>query len=88
MQSPEFDRRRIGTYLGLGIGLAATTVLFMVVGVLLDRGVGTSPLFTVVGAFVGGALGFYYLYREAMAVEDRGDDDSDRERSEEEDRDS
>lgn len=75
MPNPDFDRRRVGTYLGLGFGLAATTGLFMALGVLLDRHAGTAPLFTLLGAFVGGALGFYNLYRQAKAAEKDDDED-------------
>lgn len=88
MTGPDIDRRKIGTYLGLGVGLAATTGLFMAVGVFLDRWIGTAPLFTVLGAFAGGALGFYNLYREAMDVQDRNDEDSENGRRANEDRES
>ena len=52
-----------GRYLGVGITLALSTALFLYLGTVADKKAGTEPLFTLVGAFVGAACGFYNLYR-------------------------
>ena len=74
MQRPEYDRQRVGTYLGLGAGFAATTLAFAVFGAFLDGKFGTSPLFALLGGLIGGTAGFYSLYRRAVAIE-RGEDE-------------
>lgn len=51
-----------GQYLGYGLQWAMATVLFFFLGWLLDGWIGTKPLFTILGAFVGAAAGFYSLY--------------------------
>lgn len=62
-------RRRRGTaganvsqYLGHGLTMALSTLLFLLGGRQLDRWIGTEPFFTLVGAFVGGAAGFWSMY--------------------------
>jgi Putative F0F1-ATPase subunit Ca2+/Mg2+ transporter len=50
-------------YAGLGFELALPLVLLMYGGYKLDAWLGTEPGFTVAGALVGMALGFYGLYR-------------------------
>lgn len=70
MKAPEYDRARVGAYLGLGAGFAGSTLLFAILGLLLDRHIGTTPLFTLLGVFVGGSAGFYSLYRRAMALQE------------------
>jgi ATP synthase protein I len=52
----------VARYSGLGLQLAASVVLFLAAGQWLDRRIGTDPYLTVLGAFVGGAAGFYALY--------------------------
>ncbi|MXY31439.1 MAG: AtpZ/AtpI family protein [Gammaproteobacteria bacterium] len=42
--------------------LALATGLFLWVGWWLDNRLGTVPVFTVLGAFVGAAAGLYSLY--------------------------
>ena len=74
MLGPEYDRRKVGAYLGLGAGFAVSTLAFAVVGVFLDSRLGTTPLFTVLGVLVGGTAAFYSLYRRAVAVE-RGEEE-------------
>ncbi len=76
MQRPEYDRRRVGAYLGLGAGFAASALVFAALGLFLDGRLGTTPVFTLLGVLVGGAAGFYSLYRRAMAIqeEDAGTD--------------
>jgi F0F1-type ATP synthase assembly protein I len=72
MEQPEYDRSRVGAYLGLGAGFAGSTLVFAGLGWYLDRQIGTTPGFTLVGTFVGAAAGFYSLYRRAMALQDEG----------------
>jgi hypothetical protein len=61
-------------YLGAGLTWVASTGLFMYLGSLLDARWGSKPALTVVGAFVGAAAGFYYLYRRLVAETRSGDD--------------
>lgn len=49
-------------YLGIGLTWALATGLFMYVGVVADGWLGSEPWLTLVGAFVGGGAGFYYMY--------------------------
>lgn len=51
-----------GRYLGHGLTWALSTVLFLFLGRVVDRWLGTTPLFTILGAFVGAGAGFYNLY--------------------------
>lgn len=69
MKQPEYDRARIGAYLGLGAGFGLSTLFFAWLGYLLDRHIGATPAFTLAGAFLGGAAGFYNLYRHAMELQ-------------------
>ncbi len=56
----------VGRYSGLGMTWALATLLFLAGGWWVDGKLGTKPLFTILGAFVGGVAGFYRLYRELM----------------------
>lgn len=49
-------------YLGYGLTWALATGLFLGVGWLVDRWLGTMPLFLIIGTFVGAGAGFYSLY--------------------------
>ena len=51
---------------GQGLTLALATGLFLWVGWLLDNRLGTVPVFTVLGAFVGAAAGLYSLYHHVV----------------------
>lgn len=68
-----------GRFMGHGLAWVSSTLLFLFLGWLLDRWLGTLPLFTILGAFVGAGAGFYSMYRH-LVVEPR-----ERERREEED---
>ena len=72
MQRLEYDPGRVGAYLGLGAGFAGVTLLFAALGQLLDRHIGTTPIFTLLGVFIGGAAGSYHLYRRAMELQGDG----------------
>lgn len=84
MKQPDYDRARIGAYLGLGAGFGLSTLFFAWLGYLLDQHIGSTPAFTLTGAFLGGAAGFYNLYRHAMELQksDRAKKDEDDEGSE------
>lgn len=47
-----------------------STAAFLLAGWWVDGRLGTVPLFTIVGAFVGAGAGFYNLYRK-LIVEPR-----------------
>lgn len=70
-----------GRYLGLGLTWALSTALFLYLGSLVDKWLDTEPTFTVIGAFVGAAAGFYHLYQQLMkATRDSKPGDSDKRR--------
>jgi len=54
-------------YLAAGLRFAGGTVLFLLVGLWLDRRLKISPLLTVAGALLGAFLGGLSMYRELMA---------------------
>jgi ATP synthase protein I len=54
--------RASGQYMGLGLTLALSVLLFLGVGAWLDSRLGTGPLLLILGAFVGAGAGFYSLY--------------------------
>jgi F0F1-type ATP synthase assembly protein I len=58
-------------YIGLGLTFALSTLVFFGLGYKLDTVLGTVPLFSVVGALLGGAGGFIYLYRAVVRTSDR-----------------
>lgn len=74
-----------GRYLGHGLTWALSTALFLFLGLLADRWLGTMPLFTILGAFVGAGAGFYSLYFH-LVIEPRERERARREREEEGDR--
>ena len=69
-QEPESLWTTSGRYSGLGLQWAMSTLLFLAGGWWLDGKVGTTPLFTILGAFLGAGAGFYSLYAH-LVVEPR-----------------
>lgn len=65
-QDPSDQRREMlrasGQFMGHGMTWALAVLLFMGVGWWVDSKLGTGPILMIVGAFVGGAAGFYSLY--------------------------
>lgn len=72
------ERQRIllqlGRYTGLGLAWALSVLFFLLIGYWLDQRLGTLPLFTIAGAFIGAAGGFISLIRGVTAA-GRADDD-------------
>ena len=50
-------------YAGAGIQLAVSVFLCLLGGIWVDRHWGTTPLFLILGTFLGAGAGFYNLYR-------------------------
>ncbi len=61
----------ISRYLGFGLTWALSTLLFLYLGTVADKWLGTEPALTVVGAFVGAVAGFYYMYRHLVDMQKR-----------------
>jgi ATP synthase protein I len=53
----------------LGINLVASTVVGIVIGVFLDKWIGTRPVLTIVFFFIGTFAGFRQIYREIRKLE-------------------
>jgi ATP synthase protein I len=58
-------------YSGLGCMFAAAVLVFLGGGWLLDRWLGTLPVFMVVGALVGAALATLSIWRRLQEPGDR-----------------
>lgn len=63
-----------GQFAGVGIQFAASLVLFLLAGQWIDRKFGTSPVFVLVGVFVGGGAAFYSMYRRLVAAQKEDDE--------------
>lgn len=55
-----------GRYMGHGLTLALSVLLFLLLGWWLDERLGTAPLLLLLGALVGAAAGFYSLYHHIV----------------------
>jgi len=55
-----------GELAGVGLQFAASILLFLFVGMWLDRKLGTDPWLLIVGVFTGGAAGFWSMYRRLV----------------------
>lgn len=60
----------LARYAGVGIQFAAAIILFLFAGQWLDRRLGTSPVFLILGVFVGAGAAFYSMYRKLMEDQD------------------
>lgn len=56
----------VGRHAGYGLTLAASLGFFMAVGWWLDGLLGVRPLLSLLGAFGGGAAGFYHMWKELV----------------------
>ena len=64
----------LGAFAGLGLQFAVSIVLFVYLGQWLDRRFGTSPLFLLLGLFVGAGGTFYSMVRRLNAAQKREDE--------------
>lgn len=63
--------RDISPYLGLGLQLAASILVFLFLGRWVDGKLGTYPLFMVIGAFIGAAGGMISFIRTVLKHEEK-----------------
>lgn len=66
-QSPGRDLGAGYQHLALGLTFAAGVVFFTLVGVFLDRRLGATPLFTLIGTATGATLSFLNVYWKLRA---------------------
>lgn len=67
-------------YSTIGIQLAATVTAGVVGGYNLDEYLGKSPVFVIIGAFAGMAIGFYHLIKQLQHIEQKEKRDANKER--------
>jgi hypothetical protein len=65
----------VSRYLGAGLTWAAATLLFLAVGAWLGERAGSRALGALVGAFVGGGAGFYWMVRQLTEAGKSGRND-------------
>jgi F0F1-type ATP synthase assembly protein I len=56
-------------YVSLGLTFAGGIIFFLALGLLLDRLLGTMPLFTLAGTVLGTVLSFLSVYRKLQEEE-------------------
>jgi F0F1-type ATP synthase assembly protein I len=57
----------------VGLGFAASVALFLFLGMWADRRLDTSPWLLILGAFIGGAAGFWSMYRRLVVAPKQND---------------
>jgi F0F1-type ATP synthase assembly protein I len=64
-------KNAVGSYtrlLGLGFAFLVILGVLVVVGLLVDRWLGTLPIFLLVGVALGFAGGLYYMYQSLKSL--------------------
>lgn len=61
-------------FAGIGLQFAIAIVLFLLGGQWVDRKLGTSPAFLLIGVFIGGSAAFYGLYRRVTKAQKADDE--------------
>ena len=72
--NPDTGPLDLRAFAGLGFQFAVAIVLFVLLGQWADRKLGSSPIFLLIGVFIGGSAAFYNLYRKITAAQ-RADDE-------------
>jgi hypothetical protein len=75
-EAPPSALSGVGRHMGHGLTIAGAIGFFMAVGWWADGKLGVSPLLTVLGAFVGGAAGFYGMWRDLVVRPREGSGES------------
>lgn len=67
-----------GHFLGHGLTWTLSTLFFLAIGWWLDGRLGSTPLLTILGAFLGASAGFYSLYHH-LVIRPKMDEEKDTE---------
>lgn len=62
------ELRKSGMAYAAALTLFVTVAVFLGIGWLIDRWLGKSPLFLVIGIVLGSAIGLYEFYRITMKI--------------------
>src|SRR5688500_8365568 len=73
-EKPEKDELDIGSFAGVGLQFAVSSVLFLFLGQWADRNLGTAPVLLLAGVFIGGGAAFYSMYRRLTAAQKADDE--------------
>lgn len=60
-----------GAYANFGLQFVVALLFFLYLGQWIDRRLGTSPVFVLIGVFAGAGGSFYAMYRKLMAAQER-----------------
>lgn len=63
---PDSVWHSVGQHAGWGLTIAVAIGLFLWLGFEADKRLGTLPVFTILGAFVGAGAGFYSMFRRLV----------------------
>lgn len=58
----------LGRHAGFGLTFALATGIFLLAGWWIDAQVGSTPLFTILGALLGAGAGFYHMYQHLVLM--------------------
>ena len=61
-------------FAGVGIQFAVAIIGFLFAGQWLDNRMGTKPVFTIIGVFLGATAAFYNMYRKITAAQKKDDE--------------
>lgn len=65
-EGPDSVWHSVGQHAGWGLTIAVSIGLFLWLGLVADRRLGTLPVLTILGAFVGGGAAFYSMFRSLV----------------------
>ena len=58
--------QKAGPYLGLGFQFAATIILMLYIGLLLDKKLNIYPILTIIFSLLGGGAGIYNMIKTTL----------------------